>query len=1139
MIYNGSNSGPDLPIRAFLAFTYKANANVILAFLMILGVGGLIPTLNAQSISGTVLGTVKDPSGKLVPQAIVQLKSRNTDAERSVVTSDSGDYRFDDIEAGTYVLTIQLPGFQKEEFAPFELLARETRRIDSTLKVATQTQTVNVEEAMAASIQTDTSNIAETKTGRELVDLPVAIATRGSGSTSPISTLTTQPGVQVDSSGNISVSGAIPAQLSVSIDGISVMGPRAAETGPINELFPSFNAIEEIRISEVMNPAEFGGIADIATISKSGTNVYHGGLFENLQNTAMNASNTFTHTTPTIKMNDFGLFLGGPVSIPKLYNGKDKTFFFGSYEALRLPRQVIQIENVPSNAMRTGNLTGLGGPIVPTSQISPLSLKMLQYLFPVSNYGVPGATSNNYAAYFATPINSSQADLRLDQVISPKQQTYVRLTYKDRRVENPPSSTSSALLGPFSQPEIDYSISGGYNYVISPSIINELRGGISGNHYATSYGITASSIASELGLTGFSIPSGDAVPDIRIAGYQGTGGTASSLGANRTIQLLDTVSWTKRNHNLKFGADYRYLTGLYTNVFASRRLGRYSFTGDVTAGYLNNGVDAPFVPFDAFLQGIPDVSAIATVLQPNTHSYAGHYAFFGQDDWKVSHRLTLNFGLRYEYHPMFRDHLNNLTNFLPTYTSVVNGAVVPGAVIIPNQQSFSILNPAFAESILPTPILTAAEAGLPASLRNSQKTDFAPRFGFAWKPFNSDRTVLRGGYGVFIEALMGGALDSAWGVHTSDVAGFNNPPGTSTSAAIYKFPYAFPANLAQPGSQSFYQAFDVNYKDPIVQEWDLTLEQDLGKGYSLRASYDGNHGSHLGLLTNVNELPSNTEGFSALSASAPFPLWNYIAYQRSIGVSNYNAATFAVQKRFNHGLQFQGSYIYAKNLSNNGGYDPTTFTGENGGTVTDQFHPGLDYGNVSFTRRNRFLLTFLYELPFGKGKAFLNGSNSLVSRVVGGWEVAGVVVSQSGPFMTILASGDPAGNGFPDLVGDGRADTVSGVSPYAGQSLNSWINAGAFATPQNNIGRIADSAVGAVTGPGTEAVSLSLFKGVQITERMKVQIGASAANALNHPNYAPPGNLTLGTSGFASVTNLQSAEGAGPRSLQLTARINF
>jgi hypothetical protein len=363
----------------------------------------------------------------------------------------------------------------------------------------------------------------------------------------------------MDSNGNLSVAGANPSQLSVSVDGISVMGPRAAESGPINELFPSFYAIEEIRVSEVVNPAEFGGIADITTISKSGTNAYHGGVFENLQNTAMNAANTFTHTVPTIKLNDFGIYTGGPLSIPTLYNARNKTFFFGSFEALRLPRQVIQIESVPSLAMRSGDLTSLGGPVLAPTQITALSQAILQYLYPLPNYGPAGATSNNYAAYFATPIKSNQGDLRFDQTISSRQQAYVRLTYKNRRVENPPSGTAgsgaSALLGPFSQPEIDYAVSAGYTFIISPTLINALRGGIAGNHYATSFDVSASQSASELGLTGFSIPAGEAVPNVKIAGYQGTGGTASSLGANKSEQLLETMTWTKNKHTIKFGAE--------------------------------------------------------------------------------------------------------------------------------------------------------------------------------------------------------------------------------------------------------------------------------------------------------------------------------------------------------------------------------------------------------------------------------------------------------------------------------------------------------------------------------------------------------------------------------------------------------
>jgi hypothetical protein len=1099
--------------------------------------------LGAQSTSGTVVGTVKDPSGNVVAVARVELKNKGTDAVRSTVTNETGSYQFSNVEIGTYLLTVEAPGFQKEQFTAFDLGAREAKRLDTDLKVASQSTTVNVESSAGAVIQTENSNISETKTGRELVDLPVAIATRGTGSTSPMSTLTAQPGVQIDTAGGVSVAGALPTQLSITIDGLSVVGART--DGPLTELFPSFNAIEEIRVGETINPAEFGGIADITTISKSGTNYYHGGVFENLQNSYMNAGNTFSHTTPSLKMNDFGIFIGGPVTIPKLYSGHDKTFFFASYEGLRLPRNVLQVESVPSTDLRSGNLsaypdilTGYPGNIIPSSQISPLSAKALQYLFPLPNYGAAGAISNNYLASFAEPIKSNQADLRVDRTLTQRQQVYVRMTYKNRRVENTP--TGSALLGPFSQPEIDYALAAAYNYVITPTLINELRGGFSGNHYATSYGITASAAASELGLTGLlpgAVPKGDAVPNFNITGFQATGGTGSSLGANKTEQLLDTVTWTKEKHTVKVGADYRYLTGLYTNVFSSRRLGQYSFNGSVMNSLLG---DVAATPFASFLLGYPDNSNIATVIQPDTHGYANHYGFFMQDDWKVSSRLTVNFGLRYEYHPMFLDHLSNTTNFLLNPYTVVNGTTVHGAVVIPNQGAFSILNPQFAESIAPTPILTAAQAGIPESLRYSQKTDFAPRVGFAWRPFAGDKTVIRGGYGRFIEALLGSAISSAWGVDTSDVGTFKNT--IVNGKPTFSFPVAYPSDIAQPGTQAFYQAFNDYYKDPYVQEWNLTVEQALGKGVGLRVSYDGNHGANLGLLYNANEVAANTVGFSAANLSAPYPLWDYIAFQDGKGISNYNAFTAAVQKRFSSGLQFQGSYIFARNLADNAGYNPTGFAGEAGGTITNQFDPRLDYGNVAYTHRDRFLLTYLYELPFGKGKAFLSSGNGLINRIVGGWELAGVLTFQTGPYVTVLAGGDPSGTGFNQLVGNGRADTVPGVPLYTDQSIGAsghWINPAAFAVAPDNIGRFADSSVGAVRGPGTEAVSASLIKSVIFTESLRLQFGAEVSNLFNHPNYAVPGNLTAGTSGFSSITALQTAEGAGPRAIQLTCRFNF
>jgi hypothetical protein len=239
-------------------------------------------------------------------------------------------------------------------------------------------------------------------------------------------------------------------------------------------------------------------------------------------------------------------------------------------------------------------------------------------------------------------------------------------------------------------------------------------------------------------------------------------------------------------------------------------------------------------------------------------------------------------------------------------------------------------------------------------------------------------------------------------------------------------------------------------------------------------------------------------------------------------------------------LQYSASYSFAKNLSNGQGYNPTAFASEAGGQVTDINNINLDYGNVSFTHRNRFLATFLYDLPFGKQRMFLASANKVVDTLVGGWELSGYLLSQSGPFLTVVvANADPEGDGFPTVVGSGRADIVSGQNVVpSNQGVYNWINKAAFAVPPNNIGRGPDSPVGSVVGPNTNSLSLSLFKTFAVREKVRLQIGIAAANAFNHPNYAIP-NLTFNTAAFGTISNVQSQENGGPRSIQGTARLTF
>ena len=1121
-------------------------ARISSALILILAFAG---SAFGQSTFGSVLGTILDPSGSAVGAAVIKIANKGTSAERSSITDQGGDYQFSNLEAGTYTLTVQAPGFQQATYTEIVLTARQTARIDARLQLATQSNTVSVSVASEPNINTDVSNIAETKTSRELVDLPIAITTRGTGSTSPMSTLTTQPGVQTDAAGGISVSGSKPSMLSMSIDGISSLGPRTA--GPLIELFPSFYAIAEIRVSEVNNTAEFSGISDITTISKSGTNQFHGGAFENLQNTSLNARNPFSAIRPKQNMNDFGAYGGGPVLIPKLYNGRNRTFFFMSYENLILKQQSVLVQNVPSLALRSGDLSaytkqiynpGTGVPYpnnqIPASQISPLSAAALKYLYPLPNAGAPNAIVNNFIYNLATPVSSQQGDIRLDQVITSKQTAFARFTYKHRDVTVPP--TGSFLLGGFSRPEIDFGLTVAYNYIFSPTLINEVRGGFNGNHLATAFNADPTLIANELGLTQVPrpLPNGNAVPNFTISGFQATGGTGSSTTQNNTRQILDNLTWTKGVHTFKFGGDYRRLNGNATNVYAAQRLGIYNFSGAVTSLGLNgqtaSATNPAYIgnPFAAFLLGIPDNTQIDTVIEPDSHGYANVYGVFAQDDWKVTPRLTVNYGLRWEYHPMFQDALLNVTNFLPDYQSTVNGQVINGAAVIPNTASLKILNPAFTQSIYPTPILTAAQAGIPESLRYSQKTDFGPRIGFAWRPFANGRTVLRGGYGLFIEGPLGSLLGAAYAIHSADQGLFQQ--SIVNGKPTYTFPYPFPANIAQPGSQFFQQVQDLHYKDPKVHQWNVTAERDLGLGTAVRLSYNGSHGTDLGRQGNLGQLPENTVGYAASKASLKYPLWALVQGETNGGVSNYHAATVVFSKRFSKGLQFQSSYVYTRNLTDAQGYNPSAFASEAGGIVSNLNHPGIDYGNVAFSRRNRFLTTFLYQLPFGTNRT------GIVPQVIGGWEVAGVLLFQSGPFLTVTAAGaDPSGTGFPLLFNNGRADSVAGISPYAtDQTPQHWLNSAAFAVPQNNIGRFGSSSVGSFQGPGTKAVSLSLMKSIKLREGVGMQFGAQAANLLNHVNYNPP-NTVFNTSSFGVISATQSAEGAGPRAIQATARFTF
>jgi len=1158
--------------------------------------------LLAQSTFGSILGTARDSSGALVPGAQVTLINTRTNSARTLVTDASGDYAFKNIDVGLYSLTFTAPGFEKESLPEIDLTARETRRMDVVLKPGAENQTVLVVDNPLPVITTDVSSLAETKSGAELVDLPVAIYSRSTGSTSPISTLTTEAGVQTDDSGELAVAGTTAALLSVTIDGISSVGVEYS--GPVNEMFPSFNSIEEIRVSESNNGAEFGGVADITTVSKAGTNRYHGGLFENHENTILNSNNIFALSKPKIVMNDFGGTLGGPVEVPHLFNGQDSTFFFIGYEGLRLPRQTPIVLSVPSNDMRNGNIgyylnqtycepdpttqcpngytvynpdgsvltNSITGPSVTPSAIAS---NLLNVLMPMPNLGPADSFANNYQTNFPSPISSNQGDVRIDHTLTSRQSVFARFSYKNRQVTTAPSAActftycaeaGSPLQGAYNTPEIDEGMTFAHNYVFTPNLLNEFRGGYNAQHTSETQSYSTSNI---LGQTGITVPQPDTAwseaPQVLINGFMSTGAGNPGVQRGQIIQALDNVTWSFGKHSFKFGADFKRLSDHDDNVFGNYRSGWYVFDGSSsivqgTADQINYAGE----PYSGFLLGYPDYTEVSSTNNPTMNGLGYTYATFAQDDWKITPSLTLNLGMRYELHPPLMEQHYNTATFDPQYSASTSSGQVSGAVIVSNAQAEAAASSALLGAIAPTPVLTASQAGVPERLRFTDKTDWGPRIGFAWQPYRSGKTVLRGGWGRFIETPLGFALVSGWAVHSSYVATYNQ--GYQADGTTPLISFANPFNTAagsSTGTAGFYYAFPIHYHDPSVQQWNLTLEQNLGHSMGVRFSYIGSHGQNLEAMVDLNQVRPNPYGYfntqpgAASTASCiadsgtsvadqrPYPCWSVIQSVTNQAESNYNSGAVEVSRHSGRFITFDASYTYTHDLSNAGGATPNAFAVAGGSFLTDRFHPGLDYGNVIYDRRHRFLVTYLYDLPFGHGQRWL-ASDPVANSFVGGWQLAGVTILQSGPFLTPYEQTvDPANTNILTTVGQARPDQLNGVTPYASQRTTSqWLNPTAF--PYLNlqtasgigIGRFGNAPVGGVIGPGTANYSLSLLKDIALREKSKLEFGIEAANVFNHRNYEPP-NMQVDSSGFGAITALQTAEGAGPRSLELTGRFNF
>ncbi len=1142
--------------RVFVAWL-RALVVVVLALVM-------AGTAIAQSTFGSVRGVAQDDTGAILPDAQVTLHSVDENTDRKVTTDADGNFTVENVKAGQYSVRAQHSGFAESVINGVTVEARQDVRLTLTLPVAGQSSTVEV-TAAADQINSENATIGDSKDNIAMTQLPL---NNRATTTSPLGALGLSPNVQQDSQGNIALGGASSSMVNFSVDGISTANVR--QNGALQDAYPSQEGISAVKVTAFNNSAEFSQVGDVTFTTKNGTNNYHGSLFEYLQNQALDAiPYGFSSKSPK-KFNTFGFSLSGPITIPHLYDGHNRTFFFADYEGNRRSTAIAQQFLVPTEDERSGNLTALG--LTNPIPVSPTAKALLTYV-PMPN--VSGQPFN-YENFQATPSRTDGADIRVDQTISSKQSAYARFSRKN---------ITSQFANPF-LPNDDDSIHNrsllvSHTYTITPRLLNEFRYGFTNVSTLVNFPIEGAAALNQLGLTGVNIsqhPTTQAFPTFNFSAgtnFQAIGRDKAGLTQSKTMQFSDNVTYTFGKHTLKGGVDIRRVKYFdlesFAPTYASDDFGDFIFQGTFTGN-----------AFGDFLEGAPTTLNFA-VSSPDVGGTATQFSLFAQDEYQINSRLTLTYGLRWQILPGFQENGGNLANFDQRNNSIVVPDALAGYLTSQNitpaniafQQSFNACN--LNITTLPcTKYVTASQDGLPQSLRNTYKGNFQPRVSVAYRPFNDTKTVIRAGFGIFTMTNLGPLSFNNSGNPTSSLHSYPNSKIPGTNTPLIQFPNTAPPSVGlQIGGGGLDQGVDPNYRDPQANQWSVTMEREISTSTSVRASYVGMHTYRLSITEDLNQIPASTTNFTPLAAApwadarSPLQNWAQLYSTFNTGEANYRALELDATQRMKHGLYFDANYTLADNKADNQGDIPSGFAGEvnYGGPIADRFNVMEAMGNVEGTRRHRMLLTGVYQLPFGKGRSFMNGDggvkDAVRNAVLGGWDLTTVTLLQTGPWLTpSVSAGDCTVAANPDgscplnamrqqqtadqsntnVANRGaflRPDVVSSHF-YAGQSRASYFNVNAFGFTPVGAGRFGNAGVGSLQGPGTAAVSLGVAKGFRITEQVHARFETTFTNVLNHTNFAPPSTAIDGPPNtFGALTAPTTAENAGNRTGQAALRIDF
>lgn len=1143
---------------------------------------GTLPVFAQGTNLGTIRGTVRDPNEAVVPGATVKVVDLATNIARDLTTNDDGNYEAPNLKPGEYQVTITGPGF-KTSVLNVLLNGSETVRADARFELGDASATVEVSAAESGVIQTETPTIQNTITSRQFQEVP-------RDSREVLDFLYLNPDITqgAGGSGSFKFIGAQSYGASISLDGQRTNGGIFGEATSSQ---PSLETIGELTVLSKNFTAEYSGIANIRIDTKRGTKDFHGSLFYNNKNSALAARSiqdkiaeaNFTPTpalssfpTPYFNLNETGGSLGGPVPFSQ------KTFFLMSYErrwdfapiqirATNVPTSqifggdfsVINPANrpvVPAELLQPGRLTAdqlaavnansVADPSaadpnrrrfvsIPSSILNPIAQNILQQYYPQSSASAPFSPVNgrltDFVQNFGGLLTRDLATLRVDHDFSDKDKFYAVYNFQTRSGLRSLVASPLPAFGLLSQHQKNHTLSLSYTRIFSNSVVNEARGGINYQFLYRRANQTTGEFLSDVGFNQDEISAYGAVVGPNLIDTPGqvaftigpfAGVSAGGRNTDRPLdQKLatfgDTLTVTTGKHSFKFGADFvrnQALDGFAFN--------RNNPRGTVTYPATMDG-------FARFLIGLPPTNVLfVSKVRPALDVSNWENGFFVQDDIRIHPRVTLNLGLRYELVTPFVDKNDLLVNFDPNGTGN-NGN--KGRFVIPASETLSQINQFFIDY----GVVTAEQAGVGRGLVKTDRNNFAPRIGVAWRITEKD--VFRGGYGMFYptsaaqgmrDAFAANAFNQRVTLLSTAAAPLGGLPGGINPRGVTPFNGGAPPRIQGVSINAI--PFDL--QNPRYEQFNLTYEREIGYNTGLRVSYVGvrSHGLISGF--DLNELAPSDVPFgtttedgdpcdpiegnctesAADDARRPFPggLGGFLASFGNRGRGKSNAFQAELNRRFGTGVNFGLSYTLLDQKAS----VPDVGNSSLGGTLYNQFDPEGDFARDTFVSRHRFVAFGAYQLPFGRGERF-RPSNGVVDAVAGGWQLSWNMFAKSGTGFTpfwLCNNCDPVfpgnvGSGFIDAVGDFTGPTfrptVTG-DPYAGSSNDQFFNPAAFGLPPTGADLFTNPNVAKrnfLVGPGTWGVNLGLRKYFNFTETTRLEVGADFDNIFNHPLLSPPG----------------------------------